>query len=190
MPSNGLVKVTPDHLILLLQSDLCVGSEKVIVLLLTVILRNANLFLSLGHKSLRGFHLRLFNIRFYAGNFRSVLVMKVVADKIAKEAVVENVTENVKKPKLALIGIKEGAAAARQAATKIVSIPSRLFDSALYGASYGVAYGAVFTSLVIAKMLPADSLVVKGLHEGAKVAHKDFKTRQESRLPKDSAVVN
>jgi hypothetical protein len=113
--------------------------------------------------------------------------MKVVADKIAEE----NVTEIVKKPKLALIGIKEGAAAARQAATKIVSAPSRLFDSAVYGASYGIAYGAVFTSLVIAKMLPANSLVTKGLHEGTKVARKDFKTRQESRLlPKDTTVVN
>jgi hypothetical protein len=119
-----------------------------------------------------------------------VIVVKVVADKMAKETVVENVTEIVKKPKLALIGIKEGAAAARQAATKIVSAPSRLFDSALYGASYGIAYGAVFTSLVIAKMLPANSLVAKGLHEGAKVARKNFKTHQESRLPKDSAVVN
>jgi hypothetical protein len=116
-----------------------------------------------------------------------VIVMKVVADKIAEEAVVEN----VKKPKLAIIGIKEGAAAARQAATKIASAPSRLFDSAVYGASYGIAYGAVFTSLVIAKMLPANSLVTKGCHEGAKVARKDFKTRQESRLlPKDTTVVN
>ncbi len=116
--------------------------------------------------------------------------MKVVTDKIAKEAEVENLTEIVKKPKLAIIGIKEGAAAARQAATKIVSAPSRLFDSALYGASYGIAYGAVFTSLVIAKMLPVNSLVVKGLQEGAKVARNDFKTRQESLLPKDSTVVN
>jgi hypothetical protein len=65
-----------------------------------------------------------------------------------------------------------------------------LIDSALYGASYGIAYGAVFTSLVIAKMLPVNSLVAKGFHEGVKCARKDYKTRQESRLPKDSSVVN
>lgn len=117
--------------------------------------------------------------------------MKDIAGKTAEEATVENVTETVKKPKIALVGIKKGAIAAKQAATKIASAPSRLFDSALYGACYGISYGAVFTSLVIVKMLPANSLVTKGFNDGSKVAHKDFKTRQEKHVaPKDSTVVN
>ncbi|MDD5319717.1 MAG: hypothetical protein PHD43_03705 [Methylococcales bacterium] len=117
--------------------------------------------------------------------------MKVIADKAVEEATVENVTEPVKKSKIALIGIKKGATAARQAVTKIASAPSRLFDSGLYGACYGISYGAVFTSLAIVKMLPANSLVTKGFHDGAKVARKDFKTRQEKHLvTKDSKVVN
>jgi len=113
-----------------------------------------------------------------------------VANKTAEEVIVENVTETIKKPKIALVGIKKGAIAARQAVTKIASAPSRLFDSGLYGACYGISYGAVFTSLAIVKMLPANSLVTKGFHDGAKVARKDFKTRQETHVAlEDSKVV-
>ncbi len=117
--------------------------------------------------------------------------MKVIADKAAEEATVENVTETVKKSKVALVGIKKGAIAAKQAVTKIASAPSRLFDSAIYGACYGISYGAVFTSLAIVKMLPTNSLLTKGFHDGAKVARKDFKTRQEKHVAlEDSKVVS
>jgi hypothetical protein len=114
-----------------------------------------------------------------------------VVSKTAEEAIVEDVTETVKKPKVALVGMKKGAIAAKEAASKIASAPARVFDSALYGACYGLSYGAVFTSLVIVKMLPANSLVTKGFYDGSKDAHKDFKTRQEKHIaPEDSTVVN
>lgn len=117
--------------------------------------------------------------------------MKVIADKTAEEAIVENVSETVKKPNIALVGVKKGATAAKQAASKIASAPSRLFDIGVYGACYGISYGVVFTSLVIEKMLPTNGLVTKGFHDGAKVARKDFKTRQEKQVsPKDSTAVN
>jgi hypothetical protein len=114
-----------------------------------------------------------------------------VVNKTADEVTVENVTETVKKPKIALVGMKNGAIAARQAVSKIASAPARLFDSGVYGACYGISYGAVFTSLAIVKMLPANSLVTKGFHDGAKVARKDFKARQEKQVTADdSKVVN
>lgn len=115
------------------------------------------------------------------------MIQKVVK-KTAEEAI-ENVSETVKKPNIALVGIKKGAIAAKQAATKIASAPSRLYDSAVYGACYGISYGAVFTSLVIVKMLPANSLLMKGFHDGAKVARKDFKTRQELHVASEDATV-
>jgi ribosomal protein L5 len=57
--------------------------------------------------------------------------MKVIVGKTAEEATVENTVENVtatvnKKPKIARVGVKRGAGAAKQAATKVVSAPSRL----------------------------------------------------------------
>ena len=113
------------------------------------------------------------------------------ASKTAEEATVEIVTETVKKPRTALVGVKKGAIAAKQAASKIATAPARVFDSALYGACYGISYGAVFSSLVIVKMLPANSLVTKGFHDGAEVARKDFKTHQEKHVAsKDSTSVN
>ncbi len=105
--------------------------------------------------------------------------MKAVTNKKVEEATVENATEAVKKPNIALVGVKKGAMAAKEAATKIATAPSRAFDSALYGACYGMSYGAVFTSLAIVKMLPVNGVVKKGFHDGAKVARKDFKTHQE-----------
>ncbi|HEY8158271.1 MAG TPA: hypothetical protein VIF10_06155 [Methylobacter sp.] len=105
--------------------------------------------------------------------------MKAVSNKKAEEGTVENVKEAVKEPHIALMGVKKGAIAAREAATKIAAAPSRVFDSALYGACYGISYGAVFTSLMIVKMLPTDSLVTRGFHDGAKVARKEFKAHQE-----------
>jgi len=113
-----------------------------------------------------------------------------VTGKSVEEAAVENVEKTAKKARIALVGIKKGAIAAREAADKIASAPARLFDSAVYGACYGLSYGAVFSSLVVVKMLPANGVVMKGFHEGAKVARKDFKTREEKLVtPEESTVV-
>ena len=117
--------------------------------------------------------------------------MKVIADKNAAEAKVKHVTEDVKKSKVVLLGVKRGAMAAKQAAAKMASSPSRMFDHALYNACYGISYGAVFTSLALVKMLPGNSLVTKGFHDGAKVARKDFKTHQEKHIThEDSTAVS
>ena len=115
------------------------------------------------------------------------------AGKTAEEATVEKdtATKTVKTPKMALMGVKKGAVAAKQAVSKIASAPSRMFDSAVYGACYGISYGAVFSSLLVIKMLPANGLAIKGFHDGAEVAHKDFKIRQEKHVaPEDSKVLS
>jgi hypothetical protein len=79
---------------------------------------------------------------------------------------------------MALAGVKKGAAAAKQAVSTIASSPSRILDSTVYGVCYGLSYGAVFSALMVVKMLPADGLAIKGFHEGAKAARKDFKTHE------------
>ena len=115
------------------------------------------------------------------------------SSKTAEDVTVEKDTETktFKTSRVALIGVKKGAEAAKQTVSKIASAPARMFDSAVYSACYGISYGAVFTSLAIVKMLPANSLVTKGFHDGAKVARKDFKTHQEKHLSaEDSSVVN
>ncbi len=117
--------------------------------------------------------------------------MKVNPDKTTEKVTVENVAETVKKPKAALVGVKKGAIAAKQAATKIASAPARIFDSAIYGACYGISYGAVFSALMVVKMLPADGQAIKGFHDGAEVASKDFKAHEEKHVvAEDPSVVN
>jgi hypothetical protein len=102
--------------------------------------------------------------------------------KPAEAATVDNATETVKEPGMVVVGVKKGALAAKQAASKIVSAPSKILDNSVYGICYGLSYGAVFSSLMVTKMLPANGSVIKGFHEGAKVAHKDFKTQGQERV--------
>jgi hypothetical protein len=99
--------------------------------------------------------------------------------KPAETSTVDDATETDKQPGMVAAGVKKGALAAKQAASKIVSAPSQILDNTVYGICYGLSYGAVFSSLMVTKMLPANGSVIKGFHEGAKVAHKDFKTQKQ-----------
>jgi hypothetical protein len=102
--------------------------------------------------------------------------------KPAETATVDDATETDKQPNMVVAGVKKGALAAKQAASKIVSAPSQILDDTVYGVCYGLSYGAVFSSLMVTKMLPANGSVIKGFNEGAKVAHKDFKTQKQERV--------
>jgi hypothetical protein len=102
--------------------------------------------------------------------------------KPAETSTVDDAAETDNQPGMVVAGVKKGALAAKQAASKIVSAPSQILDNTVYGICYGLSYGAVFSSLMVTKMLPANGSVIKGFHEGAKVAHKDFKTQKQERV--------
>ena len=113
-----------------------------------------------------------------------------VEKKTAEEAVAVNVKEAGKESKGALMGIKKGAVAAKRAASKISSAPAKIFDKAVYGACYGISYGAVFSSLMVAKLVPANTVAFKGFHDGANVARKDFKAHEEKLAKAEKSVVS
>jgi hypothetical protein len=98
------------------------------------------------------------------------LEITLMTQKVTHKAAAKNVTES----QTAMAGIKKGAIAAKIAATNVVLMPAKLLDKAVYGTCYGLSYGAVFTSLVVAKMLPSSSVAMKGFHGGAVEARKDF----------------
>lgn len=102
-------------------------------------------------------------------------------DKVIEGTIVNDATESKteKKSRIALAGVKKGAAAAKQAVNTIAAAPSKILDSTVYGACYGISYGAVFSTLMVVKILPADGLVIKGFQEGSKAAHNDFKTHEQ-----------
>lgn len=122
---------------------------------------------------------------------------EVDAQSLEKAAVVEKTTVDKKvKPakkarntRIALAGAKKGAAAAKKAAMNVATAPARLFNKTIYGVCYGISYGAVFSSLMVEKMIPADSLAMKGFHEGAEFARKDFENRKEKHLSPDHPSV-
>ena len=121
-------------------------------------------------------------------------MMKTVEEKSSDKVVEATVAEPVKaakKTRIAMAGAKKGAAAAKRAAAKVVTAPGRLLDKTVYNVCYGISYSAVFTSLRGEKALPADGAAMKGFHEGAEIARKDFETHQEKHLsPNDPSVVN
>jgi hypothetical protein len=129
-----------------------------------------------------------------------VIVMKEIDntslenETVVEEATVSGKAKPAKKTRVAIVGAKKGAAAAKKAAMNVAAAPAKLFDKTIYGVCYGISYGAVFTSLMIEKTLPADGMAMKGFHEGAEFARKDFEIRQESQekhlSPEDSSVVN
>lgn len=110
-----------------------------------------------------------------------------MTQKVTRKTAAESVSES----RTALAGIKEGALAAKKAVANIASLPRKALDKAVYGTCYGLSYGAVFTSLVVVKLLPSDSVAMKGFHEGAEDAHKDFIAQeQEAAATIDATAVS
>jgi hypothetical protein len=65
---------------------------------------------------------------------------------------------------------KDGSADARAAAENAIPAATRFVARLVYSTSYTVTYGVVFPSMIIAKSLPADAAIVRGLKDGAHAA--------------------
>lgn len=115
---------------------------------------------------------------------------------VGEETTVAKPKKTVKKKRIALAGAKKGAAAAKKSAAaakkavvKVVNAPGILLNKTIYGACYGLSYGAVFTSLMVEKALPSNGAAMKGFHEGAEYARKDFESREEKHATLEDASV-
>ena len=65
---------------------------------------------------------------------------------------------------------KDGAADAKEAAVKLWSNTSLFFSRFVYTTSYTISYGVVFPTVLIARSIPKNNILVKGLIEGAEAA--------------------
>ena len=65
---------------------------------------------------------------------------------------------------------KDGSADARAAAENAIPAASRFLARLVYTTSYTVTYGVVFPSLIVAKSLPADNVIIRGFADGAHAA--------------------
>jgi predicted S18 family serine protease len=84
--------------------------------------------------------------------------------------------------------VQEGTEQATQTAEKVLPDVSELVSKTLYGACYYGAFGVTFAALTIAKLIPTDSSVARGLHDGTEAAAKQIEARaeQEARMAGES----
>lgn len=76
--------------------------------------------------------------------------------------------------------ISEGAAEAYSAASNVIPALGKAVRKTVYSGFYYATYGVVFSSLVIASMLPSDNAMGEGIHDGTEAARRAFQERQES----------
>jgi hypothetical protein len=65
---------------------------------------------------------------------------------------------------------RDGAADAREAATRAWSATSLFFSRFVYTACYTVSYGVVFPTMLAAHSIPKNNAAVRGLIDGAQAA--------------------
>ena len=65
---------------------------------------------------------------------------------------------------------REGAADAREMATRVWAGTNLFLCRFVYTTSYTISYGVVFPATLVARSIPKDNAAVRGLLEGAKAA--------------------
>lgn len=83
--------------------------------------------------------------------------------------------------------IKQGVADAKQAAAEAAPVVTDYVAKALYGTCYYSAYAVTFSALLLAKLIPSESAVARGLHDGADTATREFKVQEEQRARRAAA---
>lgn len=81
-------------------------------------------------------------------------------------------TEPIVGPSATGIGevMKDGAAAGARAASDLWNLLGGGVAKGVYGSAYSLAYGATFGAMFLGHLIPRESLVIKGLHDGAGAA--------------------
>lgn len=74
--------------------------------------------------------------------------------------------------------MREGAAAGAQAAANLWPAVGRAISRTVYGTCYYTAYATTFAALSAASLVPRDSIVEKGFHDGAEAARETFHVRE------------
>ncbi|MGX2039797.1 hypothetical protein ACWJKU_06640 [Methylocaldum sp. MU1018] len=74
---------------------------------------------------------------------------------------------------------KEGAEHARSTFAEIIPELGGMIHKSVYSGFYYLTYGAVFGSLLIGSLIPADSAMTEGVRDGAEAAKKAFEGRHE-----------
>lgn len=86
--------------------------------------------------------------------------------------------------------VEEGVADAREVTADVLPALGESISKAIYGSCYQAAYYVTFGALAIARLIPSDSAVARGLHDGAEVAAGDFKAYEQQKARMAAAEIN
>jgi hypothetical protein len=78
---------------------------------------------------------------------------------------------------LALQAAKDGAADARERASEMLPAIGGFLSRLTYTTTYAVSFGVVFPILMVARAVPTDNALVKGLVDGARAAREAIEGR-------------
>jgi hypothetical protein len=81
---------------------------------------------------------------------------------------------------------KAGATDARETATKVWNGTSRFVSRFVYTTSYTLSYGVVFPAMLVARAIPKDNVIMRGIVEGAHAATEKV---EELQTPKTRLII-
>lgn len=84
--------------------------------------------------------------------------------------------------------ISESAADACSAASNALPAAGKAVRKIVYSGCYYITYGIVYSSMIVGSLIPANSAVGEGMHDGAAAARKDFAQREESAATANAAA--
>jgi hypothetical protein len=98
---------------------------------------------------------------------------------------IETKAEGVKKVRTRVTqAVQEGTEQAKQTAEEALPAVGELVAKTLYGTCYYAAFGVTFAALTITRLIPTDSPVAHGLHDGTAAATRQFEAHaaQQARM--------
>lgn len=87
-------------------------------------------------------------------------------------------TEPEPEPKSLASVMSKRTADVCSAASNALPFAGAAWRKSVYTGFYYLTYGVVFGSLALASLLPSDTAMSKGIHDGAEAARKDFANRR------------
>jgi hypothetical protein len=98
------------------------------------------------------------------------------------ETIANTESNEYKVPESIAVAVREGVEDATEAASTVLPAIGKTLTNTVYSGCYYLAFGVTFSALTVAKLLPVDTLVGRGLHDGAEAA-KERISRQADLIP-------
>jgi hypothetical protein len=107
--------------------------------------------------------------------------------KKVSEAAKVTVETSVEESKSLAKVISDTASDACTAASNAIPAAGKLVRKAVYNGFYFASYGVTYGSMAVASLIPSESVVGEGIHDGAAAARQDYVKRKEAAVVASTA---